>query len=52
MLTKQKKPLVRDRSIIIEAYIARILKRKKSVQKTDLARLLGSEMKGNVPNPT
>ena len=52
MLTKQKKPLVRDKSIIIEAYIARILKRKKAVQKTDLSRLLGSEMKDNIPNPT
>lgn len=42
---KQKKAAERDYVVVIEAYIARILKRRKSVQKTDIAKILSQELK-------
>ena len=52
MLAKQKKPLTRDRGIIVEAHIAKILKRKKAVQKTDLSKLLEDQIKGGAATLT
>lgn len=50
MTNKQKKTLERDYGIIVEAYITRILKKRKSVQKTDLLKLLSNELKTHTPS--
>lgn len=42
----------RDHVIIVESYISRILKRKKSVQKTDLAKLMSAEMRVDTRLPS
>lgn len=42
--------MARDYGIIIEAYIAKILKKRKSLQKTDLMKLLHGELKNYKTN--
>lgn len=54
MTTKsiKKAPGEKDYGIVIEALIARILKRRKSVQKTDLSKLLSIELKVDARQPS
>lgn len=52
VVKKLKKSIEKDYGIVVEALIARILKRRKSVQKTDLAKLLAGEVRTDFHQPT